>query len=101
MFSICHVSPTATDASWLLSSWIVSNGRLNNFLIDVDDRTRLMLPKRVKEAQEKQYNYILVVGEREQNEGSVSVRTRDGVMQGSKTVPELLGEWKHLVDTFQ
>jgi len=85
----------------LLRESNVSNGRLNNFLIDVDDRTRLMLPKRVKEAQEKQYNYILVVGEREQNEGSVSVRTRDGVMQGSKTVPELLGEWKHLVDTFQ
>lgn len=69
--------------------------------MELDARTKLTLPKRIKEAQEKQYNYILVVGERERSEGTVSVRTRDGVVHGSKTASELLAEWRHLLDTYQ
>lgn len=69
--------------------------------MDLDSRTRLTLPKRIKEAQEKQYNYILVVGEREKSDGTINVRTRDGVVHGARTTPDLLAEWKHLSDTRQ
>ncbi|ELR13603.1 threonyltRNA synthetase, putative [Acanthamoeba castellanii str. Neff] len=75
--------------------------KFNEFFVDLDGRTKLTLPKRIKEAQEKQYNYILVVGERERTEGTVSVRTRDGVIHGAKTTADLLTEWRQLLDAFQ
>ncbi len=69
--------------------------------MDLDTRTGLTLPKRIKEAQEKQYNYIIVVGEKEQKEDSVNVRTRDGVIHGMKSVEQLRDEWKDLVTNYK
>ncbi len=91
--------------AWLLMARTGRYGnredKFNEFFVDLDGRTKLTLPKRIKEAQEKQYNYILVVGERERTEGTVSVRTRDGVIHGAKTTADLLAEWRQLLDTFQ
>ncbi|KAK9915530.1 hypothetical protein WJX75_000385 [Coccomyxa subellipsoidea] len=49
--------------------------------VEVDDSDRKM-QKKVREAQLAQFNYILVVGEKEEAEGTVNVRTRDNVVHG-------------------
>ncbi len=54
------------------------------------------MPKKVREAQLAQYNYILVVGDEEVAKETVNVRTRDNVQHGTKTVAELLGEFAKL-----
>lgn len=57
------------------------------------------IQKKIKLAQEAQYNYILVVGPKEAAEGKVNVRTRDGVQHGTKTTAELALEFAQLVRT--
>ena len=51
--------------------------------------------KKVKLAQEAQYNYILVVGSKEVQEKKVNARTRDGKVHGLKSVEELLAEFEN------
>ena len=63
------------------------------FYVDIDATDR-KLPKKIREAQLAQYNYILVVGEKEQAGGTVSVRTRDNQVHGERAVEVLLGEWE-------
>ena len=49
----------------------------------------------MREAQLAQYNYILVVGEKEEADGTVNVRTRDNVVHGAVLLAEMaakLGE---------
>ena len=52
----------------------------------------------VRESQLSQYNYILVVGAQEEKDGTVNVRTRDNAVHGTKTVDDLLAEFKKLAD---
>ncbi|KAK4714922.1 hypothetical protein R3W88_020829 [Solanum pinnatisectum] len=66
--------------------------------IDVSDKT---VGKKVREAQLVQYNYVLVVGEEEANNGQVSVRIRDRRDHQVMTVDELLGQFKDMVASFQ
>ena len=40
----------------------------------------------IKQAQLAQYNYILVIGDREQENGTVNVRTRDGEILGEMSI---------------
>jgi threonyl-tRNA synthetase len=72
--------------------------RLHNegFYVDADlsDNT---LQKKIREAQLSQYNFILVVGEKEAQEGSVNVRTRDNVVHGTKPVDQMIDELRALV----
>lgn len=58
---------------------------------EVDDRSE-SLNKKVREAQLAQINYILVVGEKEQKEHTVNIRTRDNVVHGEKKVDMFLNE---------
>ena len=47
--------------------------------------THTVLPPstpQVRDAQLSQYNYILVLGEQEQREGTVNIRTRDNIVHG-------------------
>ena len=44
------------------------------------------LPKRVRDAQVEQYNYIAVIGDEEQRAGTVAIRTRDGTQEPQETV---------------
>jgi len=48
--------------------------------------------KKIREAQLDQVNYILVVGDKEIDEDTVNVRTRDNVVHGSKPVEQLVRE---------
>ena len=50
----------------------------------------------MREAQLAQWNYILVVGEQEAKVGTVNVRTRDNAVHGTKSVDDLITEFKRL-----
>ncbi|MBM3316276.1 MAG: threonine--tRNA ligase [Candidatus Eisenbacteria bacterium] len=56
--------------------------------VEVDAREET-LGKRVRAAQVEQVNYILVVGDREAEAGTVNVRTRDNVVHGPAAPAEL------------
>lgn len=62
----------------------------NNFYTDMMDKEGMTLPKIVKQAQMAQYNYILVVGDKEVENGTVNVRTRDGEILGEMSIDEVL-----------
>jgi threonyl-tRNA synthetase len=62
------------------------------------DLSNTTMQKKVRAAQLSQYNYILVVGKEEMEKGTVNIRTRDNVVQGSKTIAELLAEFEKMMD---
>ena len=59
------------------------------FFVEADVRD-LTMQKKVREAQLSQFNYILVVGEKEMEKGTVNVRTRNNKVCGEKPVAEVL-----------
>jgi len=59
------------------------------------------LQKKIRESQLAQYNYILVVGEKEKEEKSVNVRTRDNVVHGTRSIQELLAEFQQLSEQYK
>jgi threonyl-tRNA synthetase len=60
------------------------------------DKGGATLPKKVRNAQVEQYNYIIVVGEEEQNTHTVDVRSREGDRLGKFTVTKLIDFFKSL-----
>ncbi|KAH9533612.1 hypothetical protein CY35_18G061400 [Sphagnum magellanicum] len=65
---------------------------------DISDRT---LSKKIREAQLAQFNYILVVGEEEASKNLVNIRTRDNTVHGTKSVSQLLLEFKEEASEFR
>ncbi|RYG42154.1 threonine--tRNA ligase, partial [archaeon] len=70
------------------------------FYVDVDATTNT-LNKKVREAQLAQYNFIFVVGEKEQTDGSVNIRTRDNQVHGTKPVAEAVAMLQALVAEYK
>lgn len=70
------------------------------FYVDVEDSQKT-LNKKVREAQIAQYNFILVVGQVEQDSRTVNVRTRENEVQGTISVADLIEKFKNLDKTFQ
>ena len=66
------------------------------FMADSDLAPGDTLNKKIRNGQLNQYNYILVVGEVEQTNNTVSVRTRDNVNHGEKTRDALIAHMKKL-----
>jgi threonyl-tRNA synthetase len=56
------------------------------------DAKNLTLNKKVREAQLEKVNYILVVGEKEQDNNTVNIRTRDNKVLGERLVKEFIDE---------
>ena len=54
------------------------------------------LNKKVRNSQLAQYNFILVVGDKEQSSGTVNVRTRDNKVHGEKSIEDLLARFQYL-----
>ncbi|KAJ1651272.1 hypothetical protein IWQ61_008122 [Dispira simplex] len=71
------------------------------YYVDVDDQTSKSLNKMVREAQLSRYNFILVVGEKETDTRTVNVRMRDGTMLGTKSIPEMLAQFRNLQCSYQ
>lgn len=68
-----------------------------HFMADVDLDPGCTLNKKIRNAQLAQYNFILVVGEKEKASGTVNIRTRDNKVHGERTVAdtiERLGQLK-------
>lgn len=70
-----------------------------NFLVEADLSTELF-KKKVLLAQKAQYNFILVVGQKEQSANTVNVRTRDGKIHGEVAVNDLTERLNELRDSF-
>lgn len=66
------------------------------FHVEIDGRPE-SIPKKVREAQLEQWNYILVVGDKEIADGTVNVRTRKNEIVGEKKVEALVKELKEEV----
>jgi threonyl-tRNA synthetase len=79
---------------------VVDRLRVEGFHVDIDDSSN-SLKKKVREGQLAQYNYILVVGEKEETNESVAVRNRNNEMEGEKKVDEVIAEFRNLRDTYQ
>merc|ERR1740128_40789 len=63
---------------------------------DTDDGNTMN--KKVRNAQIAQYNFIFVVGEKEQNNRTVNVRTRDNKVHGEFTLDALCEKFQELAD---
>ena len=91
--AICTVSsshmPHGTKVYDILSE--------NDFYVDLLETDGLTLPKMIKQAQLAQYNYILVIGDREQENGTVNVRTRDGEILGEMSIEDTRNNADELV----
>merc|ERR1712038_420168 len=61
---------------------------------DVDDSNTMN--KKVRNAQLAQYNFIFVVGEKEQQNGTVNIRTRDNKVRGEKSLDQVKELFKEL-----
>jgi threonyl-tRNA synthetase len=64
----------------------------------VDDRNEKVNLK-IREAQLQKTPFMLVVGDREQQNGQVAVRNRKHGDQGAKSLSEFIGETRKLIDT--
>uniref|UniRef100_A0A672N264 threonine--tRNA ligase n=1 Tax=Sinocyclocheilus grahami TaxID=75366 RepID=A0A672N264_SINGR len=60
------------------------------FMADADLDSGCLLNKKIRSAQLAQYNFILVVGEKERAANSVNVRTRDNKVHGEQSVEEVM-----------
>jgi len=100
----CIVIPvTEQQMDWALvvQSQLLEAGKAcGGYYVDVDTKTKSTLAKKIKEAQDKQYNYILVVGDAEKRDSLINVRTREGVIEGTKTIQQVLQIFQHATTTF-
>lgn len=72
-----------------------------HFQVDADLDPKLRITKKVRNAQTAQYNFILVVGEKENNTNFVNVRTRDGQIHGQFDIDELIVRLNKLSKEFK
>ncbi|XP_008286368.1 threonine--tRNA ligase 1, cytoplasmic [Stegastes partitus] len=68
----------------------------SGFMADVDVDPGCTLNKKIRNAQLAQYNFILVVGEKEKTSNTVNVRTRDNKVHGERSVEECIERLKQL-----
>ncbi|XP_076010294.1 threonine--tRNA ligase 1, cytoplasmic isoform X1 [Genypterus blacodes] len=66
------------------------------FMTDVDLDPSCTLNKKIRNAQLAQYNFILVLGEKEKTSNTVNVRTRDNKVHGERSVEECVERLKQL-----
>lgn len=71
--------------------------RQNNFRVELDARIE-KIGYKIREARNERIPYILVIGEKEQNEKIVSVRSREKGEEGSLPIDEFISRVKYEVD---
>ncbi|CAL8350034.1 unnamed protein product [Merluccius merluccius] len=80
------VNPSCEDYAKKICKQFVEAG----FMADADLDSSCLLNKKIRNAQLAQYNFILVVGEKEKMTNSVNVRTRDNKVHGELSLSEVL-----------
>ncbi|PKY16144.1 threonyl-tRNA synthetase [Rhizophagus irregularis] len=83
------------DYAEYICNYLKSENSRCSYFIDVDRSTN-SLNKMIKTAQLSQYNFIILVGEKERNTQTINVRRRDGEILGNMTVDELLNYFNDL-----
>ncbi|XP_061622285.1 threonine--tRNA ligase 1, cytoplasmic, partial [Phyllopteryx taeniolatus] len=83
---VVPVNPSCEDYAKKVCKEFTSAG----MMADADLDSGCLLNKKIRNAQLAQYNFILVVGEKEKTTSSVNVRTRDNKIHGELSVAEAL-----------
>jgi threonyl-tRNA synthetase len=65
----------------------------NNFTVEINDKAETM-NKKIRNAQLQKINYIIVVGDKEETNKTLNVRTRDEKILGEKRVADFIKELK-------
>ncbi|XP_051813320.1 threonine--tRNA ligase 1, cytoplasmic [Acanthochromis polyacanthus] len=81
------------------SRQVVQRFQEAGFMVDLNDDAGATLNKKIRWAQLAQYNYIFVVGDKERDGSSVSVRSRGGKQLGRRPMEEVLKELMKLRDS--
>ncbi|XP_060522671.1 threonine--tRNA ligase 1, cytoplasmic isoform X1 [Cylas formicarius] len=71
------------------------------FMAEVDTDAGDTLNKKIRNGQLAQFNFILVVGEKERSSGTVNVRTRDNAVRGEMSVADLIAKLGLLRDNYE
>uniref|UniRef100_A0A7N6B0N9 threonine--tRNA ligase n=1 Tax=Anabas testudineus TaxID=64144 RepID=A0A7N6B0N9_ANATE len=83
---VVPVNPSCEDYAKRVCKQFTEAG----FMADSDLDSGCLLNKKIRNAQLAQYNFILVVGEKEKMTNGVNVRTRDNKVHGELSVAEVL-----------
>ncbi|XP_054895836.1 threonine--tRNA ligase 1, cytoplasmic [Poeciliopsis prolifica] len=89
---VVPVGPTCEEYAEKVKQEFHNSG----FMADVDLDPSCTLNKKIRNAQLAQYNFILVVGEKERTSNTVNVRTRDNKVHGECSVEECINRLKEL-----
>jgi threonyl-tRNA synthetase len=89
---IIPVSNLFLEYSKRIHQELISSG---DYHVDID-MTDHTLNKKIREAQVSQYNFILIVGEKEEQSDTVNVRTREGEVKGEMTLKQLKDDFYQL-----
>ncbi|KAG2466935.1 SYTC protein, partial [Polypterus senegalus] len=92
---VIPVGPTCEEYAQKVRQEFHSGG----LMCDVDLDPSSTLNKKIRNAQLAQYNFILVVGEKEKSSDTVNVRTRDNKVHGERSVKECIERLKQLKTT--
>uniref|UniRef100_A0A8D3E1E2 threonine--tRNA ligase n=1 Tax=Scophthalmus maximus TaxID=52904 RepID=A0A8D3E1E2_SCOMX len=92
---VVPVGPTCDDYAQKVKQEFHNGG----FMTDVDLDPSCTLNKKIRNAQLAQYNFILVLGEKEKTSNTVNVRTRDNKVHGERSVEECVERLKQLKTT--
>jgi len=65
------------------------------------DQSKATFQKKVRNAQIAQYNFQLVVGKNEVENGTVNIRTRENKVEGEMKVEEMIEMFKRLRDDYK
>ncbi|NXY17974.1 SYTC2 ligase, partial [Atrichornis clamosus] len=87
---VVPVGPTSEQYAQQVCSQFFEAG----FMSDVDLDQSCTLNKKIRNAQLAQYNFILVVGEKEKTNHAVNVRTRDNKVHGEVSVSSAIEKLK-------
>ena len=66
------------------------------FRITADIDAGDTMNKKIRNGQLSQHNFILVVGEKEQTNGTVNIRTRDNKVHGEHTIAKVIERFTQL-----
>ncbi|NIM01530.1 MAG: threonine--tRNA ligase [Acidobacteria bacterium] len=92
---VCSIADRHAD----YASSVVEQLRAGGLRAQPDTRN-IKVNAKIREAQLAKIPVMLVVGDREAEQGTVAVRTRSGGDQGSSTIEAFLGEAKNWIDRY-
>ncbi|CAH1164249.1 unnamed protein product [Phaedon cochleariae] len=93
---VVPVGPSYDEYAQLVKNRLFEAGFMAEMDIDAGDT----MNKKIRNAQLAQFNYILVVGEKERSSNTVNVRTRDNVVHGEYSVDTVIEKLSKLRDNY-